>query len=116
MIGFPEYGNCESTPCQCERDDNDWFMKSTDSKPTQFSKAPEELSIGDYVKVTDTKLFEGLTEEEYSKAYKIIDIEQIQCDDAELYNIEIEGPMNKYLLTNFNVKKVKYWQYHSYSI
>lgn len=41
MIGFPEYGNCESTPCQCERDDNDWFIKSTDSKPTQFSKAPE---------------------------------------------------------------------------
>ncbi len=64
------------------------------------------MSIGDYVKVTDTKLFEGLTEEEYFKAYRIIDIEQIPCDDAELYNIEIEGPMNKYLLTNFNVKKV----------
>ena len=29
-----------------------------------FQKAPEELSIGDYVKVTDTRLFEGLTEEE----------------------------------------------------
>ena len=38
-------------------------------QPKSFYKAPEELSIGDYVKVTDTKLFEGLTEEEYSKAY-----------------------------------------------
>lgn len=71
-----------------------------------FYKAPEELSIGDYVKVTDTKLFEGLTEEEYSKAYRIIEIEPIPCDDAELYHIEIEGPMNKYMLTNLSVKKV----------
>lgn len=71
-----------------------------------FYKAPEELSIGDYVKVTDTKLFEGLTEEEYSKAYRIIEIELIPCDDAELYHIEIEGPMNKYMLTNLSVKKV----------
>lgn len=108
MIGFPECGNCESTPCQCERDDNDWFIKSTDSKPKSFYKAPEELSIGDYVKVTDTRLFKGLTEEEYSKAYRITDIAPIPCDDAELYHIEIEGPMNKYMLTNLSVKKVKY--------
>ena len=106
MIGFPECGNCESTPCQCERDDNDWFIKSTDSKPKSFYKAPEELSIGDYVKVTDTKLFEGLTEEEYSKAYRITDIALVQCDNAELYYIEIEGPMSKYMLTNLSVKKV----------
>ena len=33
MIGFPECGNCESTPCQCERDDNNWFISSTDNKP-----------------------------------------------------------------------------------
>lgn len=72
-----------------------------------FYKAPEELSIGDYVKVTDTKLFEGLTEEEYSKAYRIIEIEPIPCYDAELYYIEIEGPMSKYMLTNLSVKKVK---------
>ena len=106
MIGFPECGNCESTPCQCERDDNDWFIKSTDSKPKSFYKAPEELSIGDYVKVTDTRLFEGLKEEEYSKAYRITDITPIPCDDAELYYIEIEGPINKYMLTNLSVKKV----------
>ena len=64
------------------------------------------MSIGDYVKVTDTKLFEGLTKEEYSKAYRITDIELVPCDDAELYHIEIEGPMNKYMLTNLSVKKV----------
>ncbi len=51
-------------------------------KNNPFYKAPEELSIGDYVKVTDTKLFEGLTEEEYSKAYRIIEIEPIPCYDA----------------------------------
>lgn len=106
MIRFPECGNCESTPCQCERDDNDWFISSTNNKPKSFYKAPEELSIGDYVKVTDTKLFEGLTEEEYSKAYRITDIKPIPCDDAELYHIEIEGPMSKYMLTNLSVKKV----------
>ena len=37
MIGFPECGNCESTPCQCERDDNDWFISSTDNKPMSHS-------------------------------------------------------------------------------
>lgn len=31
------------------------------NKNNPFYKAPEELSIGDYVKVTDAKLFEGLT-------------------------------------------------------
>ena len=70
-----------------------------------FYKAPEELSIDDYVKVTDTKLFEGLTEEEYSKAYRITDIKLIP-GFTTLYHIEIEGPMNKYMLTNLSVKKV----------
>ncbi len=41
MIGFQEYGNCESTPCQCERDDNDWFIKSNNSKLKSFQIAPE---------------------------------------------------------------------------
>ena len=69
-----------------------------------FYKAPEELSIGDYVKVADTKLFEGLTEEEYSKAYRITDIELVP-GFTTLYYIEIEGQMNKYMLKNLSVKK-----------
>lgn len=40
MIRFPECGNCESTPCQCERDDYDLFTSSNNNKPKSFYKAP----------------------------------------------------------------------------